>query len=457
MLETTFAGPGRARRPIHLRAERSSTTSSRRLCSRLACSACGDLPVSWSSGRWSSARGRSPRIGAALEELVRRYGSDTLAYFALARQQELLLLARRPLGCPLRLHGWLRAGVRRPDRPSRSARPTIDEFLAFCRGRGWNARLPVGRARTTCPTYERAASAASISATRRSSAATASRSKARTMKQVRSAVNRVGKQRSLQADPRDRRAARAWFAQLNEISASVARRRGRARLHDGAGARRRGHRARLPDRPGPRQPPSAPSAFLRLVPCYGDDPGYSLDLMRREPGRTQRHHRVPDRQLRAVARRAGIPPPVDELRRLGPALRGAARASGPLERFERWLATASTRYFQIESLRDFNEKFQPEWLPRSIVVEDPAAIPRVGLAVRDDRGLRRRPGDREDARSESGPVAVDAAVPRSLRWHPWQASEACSTARSSTQVACPSSCSSSPSCSVSASSARSRT
>jgi lysyl-tRNA synthetase class 2 len=26
-----------------------------------------------------------------------------------------------------------------------------------------------------------------------------------------------------------------------------------------------------------------PVAFLRLVPCFGDDPGYSLDLMQREP------------------------------------------------------------------------------------------------------------------------------------------------------------------------------
>ena len=32
-----------------------------------------------------------------------------------------------------------------------------------------------------------------------------------------------------------------------------------------------------------------------------------------------------------------------------------------------------------EKARDFNQKFQPVWLPRSIVVEDAAQAPRVGL------------------------------------------------------------------------------
>ena len=43
------------------------------------------------------------------------------------------------------------------------------------------------------------------------------------------------------------------------------------------------------------------------------------------------------------------------------------------------IAEVLNPFFQIESLRDFNEKFEPEWLPRSIVVEDPAAMPKVGL------------------------------------------------------------------------------
>ncbi|HEY8582154.1 MAG TPA: hypothetical protein VIL49_04380, partial [Capillimicrobium sp.] len=36
-------------------------------------------------------------------------------------------------------------------------------------------------------------------------------------------------------------------------------------------------------------------------------------------------------------------------------------------------------FFQIQSLRDFNQKFDPEWLPRSIVVDDLGDVPKVAL------------------------------------------------------------------------------
>ena len=51
----------------------------------------------------------------------------------------------------------------------------------------------------------------------------------------------------------------------------------------------------------------------------------------------------------------------------------------PAQRAQKWVAEALNPFFQVKSLRDFNEKFQPEWLPRSIVIEDPAAMPKVGL------------------------------------------------------------------------------
>ena len=60
---------------------------------------------------------------------------------------------------------------------------------------------------------------------------------------------------------------------------------------------------------------------------------------------------------------------------------------------QRRLALALSPYFQIRSLRDFNAKFDPEWVPRSIVVEDPDDLPRVGAAVRDRRGLPADPAD----------------------------------------------------------------
>ena len=43
------------------------------------------------------------------------------------------------------------------------------------------------------------------------------------------------------------------------------------------------------------------------------------------------------------------------------------------------MARGLNPYFQIQSLRDFNAKFGPQWLPRSIVVDDLAELPQVAL------------------------------------------------------------------------------
>ena len=49
------------------------------------------------------------------------------------------------------------------------------------------------------------------------------------------------------------------------------------------------------------------------------------------------------------------------------------------ERAQKRVAEVLNPYFQIKSLRDFNAKFDPQWLPRSIVIESPAAMPKVGI------------------------------------------------------------------------------
>ena len=47
------------------------------------------------------------------------------------------------------------------------------------------------------------------------------------------------------------------------------------------------------------------------------------------------------------------------------------------ERLARRGLTALNPFFQIQSLRDFNQKFDPEWYPRSIVIDDPGDLPKV--------------------------------------------------------------------------------
>lgn len=121
-----------------------------------------------------------------------------------------------------------------------------------------------------------------------------------------------------------------------------------------------------------------PVGFLRLVPCYGDDPGYSLDLMQREPDSANgvTEYLIANAAL-ALGERG--------FRRLSMNFAAWGRLFDEdatlnlRDRLLKRVATALNPFFQIKSLRDFNEKFAPEWLPRSIVVEDPSAMAKVGV------------------------------------------------------------------------------
>jgi len=125
-----------------------------------------------------------------------------------------------------------------------------------------------------------------------------------------------------------------------------------------------------------------PVAFLRLIPTGDPDsalgPGYTLDLMRRLPDAANGITEF------LIARS------VEELRN-----RGARRMSLNFAVFNRLLddelrhsrmdralghlVERLNPYYQIRSLREFNEKFQPEWQHRMLVYADLGDLPKVGL------------------------------------------------------------------------------
>ncbi len=121
-----------------------------------------------------------------------------------------------------------------------------------------------------------------------------------------------------------------------------------------------------------------PGGFLRVVPAYGPDFGYTLDLMRHDP-------EAPNGMTEFLIASTAI-----ELGR-----RGVVRLSmnfamwGRLftddipftrrQRAARWAVGVLNPYFQIRSLHDFNAKFDPEWLPRVLAYRHPTDLPRVGL------------------------------------------------------------------------------
>ncbi|MEV4435869.1 phosphatidylglycerol lysyltransferase domain-containing protein [Streptomyces sp. NPDC049555] len=80
--------------------------------------------------------------------------------------------------------------------------------------------------------------------------------------------------------------------------------------------------------------------------------------------------------------------------------RGGKLGAGPVVRIQRAVLIFLSRWFQIESLYKFNEKFRPIWEPRFVVFPNSRDLPRIGFAMMQAEGflelprlLRRRPAD----------------------------------------------------------------
>jgi len=117
--------------------------------------------------------------------------------------------------------------------------------------------------------------------------------------------------------------------------------------------------------------------FLHFVPAYGR-PAVSLAAMRRD-------RETPNGLMEFLVVRA-----IDLLKGEGVeeiSLNFAAfarfmhRPRNPAERVVGRLARLANPYFQIESLYRFNAKFHPRWEPRYLVYERVRRLPRVSLAV----------------------------------------------------------------------------
>ena len=125
-----------------------------------------------------------------------------------------------------------------------------------------------------------------------------------------------------------------------------------------------------------------PAGFLRLVPTSAVTdrfaPGQTLDLMRRRPdaanGLTEYliAHTVQDLRELGVVRLSL------NFAAFGRLLDNDVQLTRG-NRFLRKLVDLLNPYYQIRALRDFNEKFQPTWLPRVLIYADPADLPKVGL------------------------------------------------------------------------------
>src|SRR3954454_6596424 len=137
--------------------------------------------------------------------------------------------------------------------------------------------------------------------------------------------------------------------------------------------------------------------FLHLVPSYGR-PAMSLSSMRRD-------RETPNGLMEFLVVRA-----IEGLRERGVeevSLNFAAFARvmhGPRGRLERLvgrLVALGNPYFQIESLYRFNAKFFPRWEPRYLLYEGALGLPRAGLAVMWAEGQLPKPRRRAAVEGES--------------------------------------------------------
>ena len=121
-----------------------------------------------------------------------------------------------------------------------------------------------------------------------------------------------------------------------------------------------------------------PGGFLRIIPIFSGEQGYTLDLMRRDPD-------TPNGMTEFLLTRTVMH--LDELGYTRLSMNFAVwgrlfyeemHYTLPQRAFKRVLELVNP-FYQIKSLKMFNQRFYPEWVPRVIVYDDARALPRVGL------------------------------------------------------------------------------
>ena len=133
-----------------------------------------------------------------------------------------------------------------------------------------------------------------------------------------------------------------------------------------------------------------PGGFLRIVPVYGPRPGYTLDLMRRDPD-------TPNGMTEFLLTRTVMK--LDELGYDRFSMNFAAWGRFFEEDVEyslrqkavKLLLDVMSPFYQIKSLKEFNQRFYPEWVPRCIVYDDFRDLPRVALLYSSAEGFLNLP------------------------------------------------------------------
>ena len=321
------------------------------------------------------------------EELVRKYGSGTLDYFALRSDKSYFFTQRGDAMIAFTyISGYALVSADPIGAPGSRDR-VLDQFLVWCRDRNWKVAFLAVR-EADLPFYEKRGlkgvymgDEAIIPCDRFSLQGSG-------MKNLRSTVKRVSKELSFRMI-RESEATPILCGQLNEI-----RNRWRGDSDE------RGFTMDLGTEVEGTNPDfllaiaydedETPQGFLRLVPVFGDDPGWSLDLMQRNPDAPNGITEFLIANCATTLGRQGFRRLSMNFAAWGRLFDDESSLNLGQKAFKRF-AEVLNPFFQIKSLRDFNAKFDPDWWPRSIVVEDIESAPKVGLLYATTEGFLKIP------------------------------------------------------------------
>jgi lysylphosphatidylglycerol synthetase-like protein (DUF2156 family) len=129
-----------------------------------------------------------------------------------------------------------------------------------------------------------------------------------------------------------------------------------------------------------RSPDGAAAAMCQFVPAPGIK-GFSLDLMRRDPG--DHPNGLLDFALCSTIehlKSRGFEGLSLNFATMRSTLSGD-KGDGTVQRAERWFLKRLSNFAQIESLWRFNAKYEPEWLPRYVVFDTAEHLVPVVMAI----------------------------------------------------------------------------
>lgn len=328
---------------------------------------------------WSQAR-----------RLVRAYGSDTLAYFALRDDKSFFFSLDGEAFVAYTYLGGFALVSGDPIGAEDSIDGVLDEFIEFCRERSWRVAFLAVRT-SELPRYAARGLRSFYLGDEAIVECGSFTMDGPGMKSVRAAVRRVSKTYTF-AIMRESHAPASLVRQLNAISEQW---RGKAPERgftmslsqdiEGAGRNPEFLLCVALDDQG------APGGFLRIIPAYGHDFGYTLDLMRHRPD-------APNGMTEFLVAQTALALRAEGISRLSMnfAMWGRLFANDVhytlQQRLAKRIVDALNPFFQIKSLHDFNSKFSPTWVSRELVFEDPTDLPRVGLLYAGAEGFLALPG-----------------------------------------------------------------